>query len=213
MQFILVLLFLVILVIPFSSCKKNSDKNTIVTPSDDIVFHDFFPDTSFTSVKLWEYTQMGTFPVPSDSAAGIFLKFDQDSIVGLFISTYYNFVSASNPEANYNYSADLYSARSTDSVAVETIYSPRANQFVKDSLIPGRSHFSTYGFMYGEGHTTFVTPAPVGDAYFGFKLFRNGGSHFGWVLLNINTESKTLTLKEYAVNRTPNRPIKAGQKN
>ena len=101
-----------------------------------------------------------------------------------------------------------------DSISDEKNHVPRAKQYIKDSLIPGNSTFYFLGIMYSEGissHLPYI-PAPAGDAYFGFKLFRNGGFRFGWILLNINPISKTLTIKEYAINKTLNRPLKAGQK-
>ncbi|MCX6246614.1 MAG: hypothetical protein NTW10_02670 [Bacteroidetes bacterium] len=65
--------------------------------------------------------------------------------------------------------------------------------------------------MYGEGERTFPVDAPTGDAYYGFKLGKNGGYLYGWVLLTIDPLTKIVTIKEYAINKTLNKPIKAGQ--
>jgi hypothetical protein len=212
-QYFKITLFLILLSIQFFSCKKKSEEINNTIPPDDIVYTDFSPDTSFTSVRTWINTGMGTFPVPSDSSAGMGLDFDQDSIINVYvgINTFYEFVSASNPEANYNYSANLAPAQPNDSIASESMGQPKAKIFKKDSIIPGNSTFYWLGIMYGEGVSTFHVPAPQGDAYFGFKIAKSGGYQYGWVLLRIDSWSKILTIKEYAINRTLNKPIMAGQ--
>jgi hypothetical protein len=208
---------IIITIIVFSifivGCKKNNTETNNVIPPDIIVYTDIYPDTSFTSVNYWYNGWVFPLPVPPDSSAGMGLDLNKDGItdVWLNIRTIYEDVSASNPQANYNYSSEIAGNNSKDSVACESPYAPKAKIFQKDSLISGNSPFYDFGVTYGQGISTFNVTAPTGDSYYGFKLFKNGGYNFGWVLLNIDPIGKILTIKEYAINMSLNKPIKAGQ--
>lgn len=45
------------------------------------------------------------------------------------------------------------------------------------------------------------------DEFLGFAINKNGKTHYGWAKLDVATDGKSFTLKEYAVNLTPNEPI------
>jgi len=49
----------------------------------------------------------------------------------------------------------------------------------------------------------------LGDKYVGVKFLLNGDTYYGWVLVSFDN-NKTLTVKSYAYETTPNTPINAG---
>jgi len=205
----------IILLIFFFSCKKKTEE-TIVTPQpDDIFFVDISPDTTITSVREWTSFYVQSIPIPGDSGAGISLDVNHDNIddIGFGVSHYYNFVSASNPGANYNYHSGIGMNGEKDSIAYKGTSGPCriAEPFAKDSIISDISTYATSATTYSSGHSTVChCNAFSGDTYFGFKLTDNGGSNFGWILVSFS--SQKLTIKEFAINRTKNNPIRAGQK-
>jgi hypothetical protein len=206
----------IFLVVFLTGCKKESQDINPGIISDNIVFTDISPDTAVTSVRYWETLYYDRIPVPSDSSAAISLDLDQDDVNDILIvtSTSFDFVSASNPGANYCYKAGFYMIDSSDSIAFNGTACDQysiAQVFQKDSIIAGLSGYSRSVKVY------MSTPimscylyAPIGDVYIGFKLFRNGGYKFGWI--QIKFVAMNITVKEFAVNQTINCPIRAGQK-
>jgi hypothetical protein len=51
----------------------------------------------------------------------------------------------------------------------------------------------------------------VTDGYLGLKLQVGGGTHYGWVRMDISSNGKTVVIKDMAYNATPNGGISAGQ--
>lgn len=45
------------------------------------------------------------------------------------------------------------------------------------------------------------------DEFLGFALRRNGNTHYGWAKVDVDSDGKSVTLKEFAVNLTPDEPI------
>jgi hypothetical protein len=156
-------------------------------------------------------------PEPPDSFASISFDLDHDNIndISFGVSTFYYFVSASNPMANYNFSSGISLINNNDLIAYKDSSGPCpiAQPFLKDSIISISSKYIQGASIYSHG---FYIPCYIDgfseDTYYGIKLSRPGGYIFGWVLINFNNEANKLTLKEFAINKTINKPIKAGQK-
>jgi|GEM_PF-2900046 len=206
--FIILLIFLV-------SCKKQTEENIVTPQLDDILYIDISPDISCTSIRDWTSLFNWSIPIPDDSSAGLLLDLNQNGIddMGVGVHHFYSFVSASNPGANYNYSCGIGIVSKTDGIAYKGTSGPCkvAEPFTKDSLISGKSTYYTSARAYSSGHAL-VCGCDVfsGDTYFGVKLTNNGIVNFGWVLMSFN--SNVLIIKEFAINRTNNNPIRAGQK-
>jgi hypothetical protein len=184
----------------------------------DILFTDLVPDTTVTSVREWIYAGMGEVPVPEDSGASILLDMDRDDLPDMRFSvgTSYQWVSASNPEANYNFSSWLSMIRDPDSVAghIYHEYCSVALPFLPDSIISSSCEFAPHVLTYHP-----YTPNSfcfcntfTGDTYYGFKLSGADGTHFGWVLTAFDYAQNRLVVKEFAINNAAGRSIRAGQK-
>lgn len=52
-----------------------------------------------------------------------------------------------------------------------------------------------------------------GDVYLAFKIQKNtGDNYYGWMLINVSSDMKTIMVKEVAVNTVANKGIKVGEK-
>ncbi|QQR96733.1 MAG: hypothetical protein IPK18_07335 [Sphingobacteriales bacterium] len=75
------------------------------------------------------------------------------------------------------------------------------------------NQLSAYAF-----YRTDITPtvnlghAGAGDILTGVQFAINGKMHFGWILVNVSANMKTVTVKEVAYDIRPNTTIKAGEK-
>lgn len=52
-----------------------------------------------------------------------------------------------------------------------------------------------------------------GDTYLAFQIEKNtGDNYYGWMLINVSSDMKTIIVKEVAVNTVANKSIKVGEK-
>jgi hypothetical protein len=197
----------------FSSCHKKNDIETI-HQNDSIYYYDFSPDTSETSINYW-YSGL---PLPADSSADINIDISNDGIMDLkaYVYTSYYWVSNGNPEANYSYGSGLIALRTTDSIA--SIIHPypldEAKAFPIDSVISNNSSYSNSVSCYKtwSGGDPFTCNTFSGETYYGIKLSNKNNFYYGWILMSFDFTNNRLIIKEFALNKTPNKSIKAGQK-
>jgi hypothetical protein len=219
--FIILTLFSVILL---CFCKKNNNNNNNTEEyssnlPDSIVYTNLNPDTSVSSVR--KNLSPFSWPPAKDSSASISLDIDHDNITDLkfFAHIRYQFFSASDPQANYDYGLSFGTIRDQDFVAIQQTgpycyYTARA--FNKDSVIFKNSLYSIGQKLYNSGF--YYDPCncntfsyDTNGTYYGFKIYDLGTYEYGWILLSGG--GSILTVKEFAINKTRNKPIKAGQKN
>ncbi len=209
-----IILIFISSILPY--CKKRSDVLPGLPVGDEIIYTDISPDTSFTSVRTWKNEIGQDIPVPADSSAGMLLDIDKDKIsdMGVGISTSYNFVSASNPAANYNFYSGIYMINNSAGIAYSgTSGSCKvAHSFSNDSVISNKSTYTNSVATFCQGASIGCDcNSFAGDTYFGFRLWNNGVYNYGWILLHFDY-SMTITVKEFAINKTVNKSIRAGQK-
>jgi hypothetical protein len=53
----------------------------------------------------------------------------------------------------------------------------------------------------------------IGEFYIGLRVTLNEEPHYGWILIETQFTDLTLTIKEYALSKIPNKKIKAGETN
>ena len=189
---------------------------------DDIHYVDFDPDTTFTSVSYWTIDEGFGIPSPYDSSSGMIIDLDQDNIGDLHVIIRHDYmpVEPSEPWSCYQYHVYLWMVDQNDNIAYNKIfqvieYCDVAIPFKKDSLISDTLSYNesatAYKWCIGP-YCDCYNDSYSGDGYFGFRLKRNGGYNYGWILLNLDQLHYILTIKEFAINRTKNNSIKAGQK-
>lgn len=201
----------------FENCKKEKTieaPQTLQIAPDSIEYYDIIPDTTITSVQY--YTPWGG-TVPSDSSCSLVFDIDSDSTVdfSLSIGHYYHWVSNSNPQANYNYVMSVYSPDSTCRFTRTSYYGPNvlANFIPYATIIDTSLLYNNYvtlfanqPYMMGYGNYSVL-----GDNYVGFEFSKNNSKYFGWILVTI--QHFNLTLRSWAINKTANNTIFAGQTN
>jgi len=210
------ILILLLVAVGLTFCKKHQEASVDNSSNlpDNIIYTDLVPDTSVSSVQknLPPY-QM---PPPKDSSAQIDLDVDHDGINDITVGAdvIYFFISASDPGANYWFGLGLGTIREQDSVPILITSPPcfsTARPYQKDELIFNNSHFSIGSLLSSSGSPQDPCECNTlsGDTYYGFKLYDHGGYDYGWILLNGGGTS--ITVKAFAINKTKNNPIKAGQ--
>ena len=92
-------------------CSKENDLETENPIIESITYTELNPNIQITSVDslIYHGSGCGYVPSPSDSTASISLDINNDNVVDFTLScnSWYNFVSASGPCANYNTSIVL----------------------------------------------------------------------------------------------------------
>lgn len=197
----------------FCGCEKEDSPEATV--SDKILYTDLSPDASITSISGWYETGLGSIPIPADSTAYYTIDLNHDSIqdVSVAINTSYYWQSNSNPSANYNFSSWITMIQDSDSVAWSKTSGPMvvAKAFPADSVISDNSSYSPGASTYETGPWFFCDEFH-GNTYFGVKLYTQKGPLFGWIMLSLDKGRNKIHIREYAINLTPGRSIKAGQK-
>ncbi len=201
----------------FVSCKKESETDeheTLTIVPDSISYYDISPDTVITSIQ---YIAAWGGPVPSDSSCVLDFDVDNDSTIDfqLGIGHFYHWVTNSNPQSNYNYTMNIFSADSACSFTGTNYNGPfhQANFIAQGAPIDtsmsyynGVCLFSNQPYLNGYGQYSVL-----GDNYVGFKFSKNNYFYFGWVKISI--QDFKLTLSSWAINHTAGNSIFAGQTN
>lgn len=114
----------------------------------------------------------------------------------------------------------LYIDRSTNGgdqgmSAVASIYGPYNNRYAKAldmSIDIGPSRTDILGGVpvFWLGYNATGNFPGAGDKYAGVRFHLNGNMtdyYYGWILLNVATDSSSVTIKAYGYNDTPNAPV------
>ncbi len=155
-------------------------------------------------------------PVPMDSSSVVSIDVDKDGLNDFSISTsqWYEFHSASMPCNNFQYQSDIRSVHSDNAVAVITLTTRCAQTFNQGEAISGSLLYSAMA----ETVRAYWMAMPCnldkqqGDIYYGFRIKKGDGYVYGWLLMNYDWSGHKMTIREFAINRTVNNKILAGQK-
>lgn len=202
--------FLCFLFVILISCENNEvfePDNEVLEP-DNILFYDFQPDTSITSVKYFLPHPLFSgcnVPYPSDSFAKIEFDMDGDLIddFKLKVRHWYHWVSNSSPCANYNYEMTI-TALNSDYLITEDLLD--SLQFVYNLFEIWSRQIYLMVNMRDYPFTTNFS----GEKYIGVKKQIDTCTYYGWIL--VEKSGFSLALKETAINLTENKLILAGQK-
>ena len=152
----------------------------------------------------------GSVILPSDSIEErlIDLDFDGNPDYKITCTSWYNFVSASYPCANYNTSIIISSMDTNAFIATTGMFNDSRKYALSDSIR------STDQWRSSAALLLFVQQAPFtttfdGLAYFGLKMKKNGEDWFGWVQLEKNTYK--IRILSHAVKTGQSTGIKAGE--
>jgi hypothetical protein len=147
---------------------------------------------------------------PADSMTQRTLDLDGDGTADFNITctSFYNFVSASYPCANYNSTIIINGIDTNAFIATTGMFIDSRKYALSDSIR------STDQWRSSAALLLFVQQAPFtttfdGLAYFGLKMKKNGEDWFGWVQLEKNTYK--IRILSHAVKTGQSTGIKAGE--
>lgn len=187
------LLSIIFVSLILSSCKKadtNSNNN----------------NTGYYSKQLNQNITIGTGDVSASAKINIGNEFIGVSIFYNSTDSYGFYIN--DPDFG---NSKVYLLGTSDGLNVYN-----TNDIINNSLYLWMS-VSIFGYeQTTSGIEKNTIPPGSGDKYIGFKISDYSSStvknYFGWLLLNYSTDKKTITIKEYAYNKTANEQIKVGQK-
>lgn len=201
--------FLFVLITMLFSCKKEDspvvktfdiveipiDSNRVVTSIDTIVNHP---------------SGCGTVPSPSDSLDVDSLDLNYDGTYDSYISakSWYQFVSASYPCANYSHSIVLAGTLNEIQFSKTGMYN-QVKVFDENELID-----STQEWMGSVMFNLYVPNAPFscsyqGEHYVGYRFLKNGGFQYGW--LKVRSANYGVRITKVALNKTVEMGMPAGK--
>jgi hypothetical protein len=194
-------------IVSFTSLLYDSIEHTILDPP-----------VSLTSVSSWnpptlEYNCYQ--PVPESSSASYDLDMDEDGNPDfrIDISNWYEFHSASDHCMNFMYYSSVSSLQPGDSVAVISRGPNCALALSPNSPISGSLIFSKLAETVRRYWMAMSCNNKTSQdaTYYGFKLKKGSGAVYGWLMMTYNGTTHTMTIQEFAYNRTVGNLILAGQ--
>jgi hypothetical protein len=113
--------------------------------------------------------------------------------------------------------ATIQTPNAASGIVEDTIYSVStiyAKPFDKNVTINNLNRFTAGGEVNTiyNGAISLYRGSGNGDKYYGFKVKLADGIHYGWVLLNIDSDYLKLEIKQIAYNKVLNASIKTGEK-
>lgn len=194
------------------SCKKDRHKDLRLP--DNILYHKFDPDLSARSVRYFQYVTpyCGDVPVPSDSLTSLQVDLNNDSTVDFkFIINHEGLPdwpgSAHCPHLHFNIA--IFSENDKVWLSVTgTSGTPVMLHDTINGVISGNCIWETtcllrsqYVWVLAGFETDFT------DSYIGIKIYNN----YGWIHIRPSSLNG-IEISEFAINRTENNSIRAGQK-
>lgn len=199
-----------LLIFVISGCTKDVTETQL--PTDSIVHTELQPFLEVTSVDtvLSHPSGCGSYPLPADSAASLALDINDDgqSDFTLSCTSWYQFVSASGPCANYNTSIVLTGTSADNQIALSQDYNI-VKLFAFGDIISGLGEWANSSTLMLSAATTPFDTDFNGDHYIGLKMTQGQNVYYGW--LSINKTDYLMTVKSYALNLTSGNDITAGQ--
>ena len=193
-------------------CSKENDLEPENPITEGIIYTELIPSIQITSVDslIYHGSGCGYVPSPSDSSASISLDINHDNIVDFTLScnSWYNFVSASGPCANYNTSIVLSGTSDKNKVGITENYNS-VKRYVLDEEIGNSQQWSSTAMLMLSSVTAPFQTNFNDTVYLGLKINTDEGDYFGWIYMD--KDGYDVTVLSYALNQSAHRSINAGQ--
>lgn len=165
-----------------------------------------------------DYTDVNPDAVINTSGGAFLLNLNNDATNDFKIEMYYGSTSSGLSQGNVIFSA--YSSNQvafTYSAGISSLYNVvldmSTNSLINSSLswrsnanLAGFSIYGTYAYYAGQW-------MGAGDKYAGLTISIGANTYYGWCRVNVSSDGKMVTIKDYAYETTPNTPIYAGNVN
>lgn len=201
-------LLLTAIVIMLISCEKEEDD----IKTDNILFSDLDSSITASTVRDWDIEDRGVckvdIPIPGDSSTSIHIDINNDSKTDFIIELSHNYWVPTQYCGHcsiYEYDIKIRGANGSDSIASMS-NSPIAAYFGYSDKISLNNTWTNEAILVMRGgcvRPTFI----VGNDYIALKH----NNQIAWMKIE-EAPDNGLTIKNYAINLTENRSIKAGQK-
>jgi hypothetical protein len=193
------------------SCDKDSDNEL----KDKIIYLDLTPDLVLHPVDSVGLHPSGfcneKIPFPTDSTVLIDLDINQDGEddFRFTYSTFYEWVSASSPCANYNSTLQVSGLTVENKIKVANEDMNEISILKNGDIIDADLLYASNAIIYRDNAMAFLNFGDFsGEGFIGVKL---SSGELGWIKLNFEKDSFTCTIMEYGYNETVNSQITAGQ--
>ena len=210
MKKLLFILFILSLFL-FGNCAKDVGIAKAIQSPDTISYHDIIPDTTFTAngqaicCPPYFRCRDSSFYYPLDVDADGVTDFNLFSQVA-----YIAYGGPTNPNKE-EYFCGVNSVNTNDGVFSLHISAPFVNTIIDSTgnVIDNTLYYDPNSYIYWLYPGIGIGGTNNTDKYVGYKIHRNSNNYFGWILFS-NISNK-LTLKSWALNKTANNSIIAGQ--
>jgi len=200
------------------SCNKDADVE-LTEPDNElkstIFYQDLSPDLTLSPVDSVGTHPSGLcleiIPFPSDSTVTVDLDINQNGIddFRFTYSTFYEWVSASNPCSNFNSKLEISGLTVENKIMIANEDMNEISVLESGELISTDNLFSDNAIIYRDYAQAFLYFGDfTGEGFIGIKL---EGGELGWIKLNFQKGSFTCTIMAYGYNETINSQITAGQ--
>ena len=193
------------------SCDNKTDNEL----KDKIIYLDLNPDLTLHPVDSVGFHPSGlcqeVIPFPTDSTVIVYLDVNQDgeNDFRFTYSTFYEWVSASSPCANYNSTVQVSGLTTENKIKVANEDMYEISILENGDLINADQLFASNAIIYRDYAMASLYFGDLsGEGFIGVKL---SSGELGWIKLNFEKESFTCTIMEYGYNETINAKITAGQ--
>lgn len=219
---------LIIVFCAFLSCKKDtkvseSGESPVSTPTppsgpqpDSIFYHDVNPDTAIYSIRTYttyqHWSGYCTKSLPDDSTSQMFLDVDGNSVPDVIFNASHTFTVTGSSCGQIWRQIGANSQNSSLTFFTETP-TPFVKYFNAGDTIKvsgGTTSWCTF-LVSSQGFYHQPYPIPV-EKYLGIKKVINGKTYCGWVRFVLE-QKNGIIIKEYAINKTDDNYILAGQTN
>jgi len=193
----------------------SCDEETETELKDKIIYVDLSADLTLHPVDSVGFHPSGlcqeVIPFPSDSTVIVDLDINQDGDddFRFTYSTFYEWVSASSPCANYNSTLQVSGLKADNKIMVANEDMNEISVLENGDLINSDQLFSDNAIIYRDNAMAFLYFGDfLGEGFIGFKL---SGGELGWIKLDFQKDSFTCEIMEYGYNETINSQMTAGQ--
>jgi len=189
-----------------AACRRDSNGDDAA-----IIHSQYTPAILLTCVDsvIQHPSGCGMIPVPTDSTSTIQIDMDQNGTFDFSItcSTWYQFVSASGPCANYNSSMIISGSSDSNEIALGSLYNTAKDFEFGDEIFDENSWFHISTLQLHVATAPFQTDF-VDEKYVGIRMRSSVGYQYGWILLE--KIGFKLYVKSSGIQTCPTKAIQAG---
>jgi hypothetical protein len=195
----------------FNQLTACTPKEDAIPATADVVYFSFDTTQIFTPATAYVMhpSFCGYVPVPEDSSVQFYIDLNLDSQPDyeITMANWIDYVSASNPCANYSSGITIQGLDSNFKVATTGNF-PIAKNFYPEERIDEIENWQYLAYLKLQVPAPPFTTNLQVDVILGLKSIRNNNYFYGWIKLRISANG--IILVKEAFNKTPSLAVQAG---